>query len=231
MVSGPGDKQPALGVWQVRLSGVATRYDVWVGDASPGLGAQLSGHLDTDDHIEIPATVPQAISVGSFTSRVAWPRIDGTMTTRTREEISFLSEFSASGPSADGRLLPDLCAPGEFVLSSLSRDATPTSPGSVFRVSADASYLWADDGVHAALRGTSQAAPHVAGAVALLFQIDPGLTSTRVRELLRTTAGAFAGYPQAGFRQARCRQGRPRPARRTPGLRTPRPLRSASAGT
>ena len=64
----------------------------------------------------------------------------------------------------------------------------------------DPDFLWADDGVHAALRGTSQAAPHVSGAVALLFQLNQGLRTSQLRELLRTTTSGVPGYsPYSGF--------------------------------
>lgn len=41
--------------------------------------------------------------------------------------------------------------------------------------------------------GTSQAAPHVAGAAALLLAADPTLTGTRVVELLKLTAVPIGG--------------------------------------
>jgi subtilisin family serine protease len=49
-------------------------------------------------------------------------------------------------------------------------------------------YLIHPDGVHAMHRGTSMAAPHVAGAVALLFAVDPRLSGSEALDLLTRTA-------------------------------------------
>ena len=92
-------------------------------------------------------------------------------------------------------------SPGEYIVSAHSAGASPDSPTSAFFVAAGNHLTWGDDGVHAVLRGTSQAAPHVVGAVALLFQADPTLTPTAVREILRVTArDDGAGFtPKLGF--------------------------------
>ena len=72
-----------------------------------------------------------------------------------------IAEFSSQGPSACGGILkPDVSAPGIAILSSL--------PG----------------GIHLELDGTSMAAPHVSGAVAILRQISPGLTVDEVEAAL-----------------------------------------------
>ena len=81
--------------------------------------------------------------------------------------------------SSYGRPL-DLMAPGLSILSSLSCQSVQTCP--------EAGYGKAS--------GTSMAAPHVAGAAALLLQADPAITPMQVYSVLTETAKDLGG---AGF--------------------------------
>jgi subtilisin family serine protease len=84
------------------------------------------------------------------------------------------TSFSAGGPTAFGHLLkPDIAAPGGQILSA-------TLPS------------FADE-PFAVFDGTSMAAPHIAGAAALLLQRHPGWSPRQVKSALMSTAGpAFA---------------------------------------
>ncbi|MBI3639831.1 MAG: S8 family serine peptidase [Thaumarchaeota archaeon] len=76
----------------------------------------------------------------------------------------FIAPFSSRGPVSPFYIKPDLVAPGVFVNS--------THIGGKYNLTS----------------GTSIAAPHVTGAVALLLQKDPNLKPDEVASLLSTTA-------------------------------------------
>ncbi|CAL8075396.1 unnamed protein product [Orchesella dallaii] len=77
-------------------------------------------------------------------------------------ESDAISSFSSVGPTTDLRMKPDISAPGSEVNSA---------------------YHTADN-AYRALSGTSMAAPHVSGVVALLLTRDSDLTAANVRDLL-----------------------------------------------
>jgi subtilisin family serine protease len=188
---------PRSGTWRIELSGKAGRWDAWVIDQGTP-SARFVDHIDEDDRLEIPATAHNPIVVGSFVSRSTWTTVDGMAIDR-QLVVGSPSTFSSSGPTSDGRFAPDLLAPGEFIVSSLSADAPPSASTSAFFNASATTFAWADDGRHGLLRGTSQAAPHVAGAAALLLQADPTLTAGRLREILRATANDGAFGARDGF--------------------------------
>ena len=68
-----------------------------------------------------------------------------------------MTAFSSRGPADDGRIKPDLAAPGSFILSTLSRSSSTTGWASY-----NSSYVY--------MGGTSMACPITAGAAALLYQ-------------------------------------------------------------
>ena len=83
-----------------------------------------------------------------------------------------IAEFSSRGPSTvSGLLKPDIAAPGVAILSAYANTADAFG--------ADAYGL---------LSGTSMAAPHVAGAAALLRQSHPDWTPSEVKSALMMTA-------------------------------------------
>ncbi len=107
-----------------------------------------------------PADVDTAISVGAAT-------VGG-----------FLSTSSSTGPTSDGRVKPDVIAPGVGVYTASTGGFDSYSYQS----------------------GTSVAAPIAAGVAALLLSARPELTPTRVRDVLRASADTarvqnFTSFP------------------------------------
>jgi subtilisin family serine protease len=77
-----------------------------------------------------------------------------------------VSYFSSKGPTGDGRMKPDLLAPGEKILScSSSQMSQPSGTGRVRRKGRKLIALYREDS------GTSQAAPHVSGVIAAFLSI------------------------------------------------------------
>jgi subtilisin family serine protease len=80
-----------------------------------------------------------------------------------------LAAFSSRGPSRDGRRKPDLSAPGQRVTSTRVMDGTSKDP-------------------YRAESGTSMAAPHVTGTIALLLEKRRSLTQGEILAHLTQTA-------------------------------------------
>ena len=80
-----------------------------------------------------------------------------------------LSDFSARGPTSDGRIKPDVLGPGDYITAAQAG----TRDGYV------------------SFSGTSMSTPFVAGVSALLIAADPTLTPDDVREVLHRTAEDF----------------------------------------
>lgn len=179
------------------------RYTVTVRDDAPVdawlaveartsfLPFRLEGDLVAETSLALPATARGAIAVGSLVSRTAWTNHLGAWVESTAGAWGRPSAFSALGPTADGRFKPDLGAPGEWILGAQSADADwPLAPGGLPATATDARW--------SAGRGTSLAAPHVAGAVALLFEREPGLHAPEVVERLRAAARGTGRWDPAG---------------------------------
>lgn len=162
--------------WKITLSdqGPGGRYDGWPGLSN--MGYFLEG--DSEKTVTEPATAEKIIAAGAYATKIFWQGVDGLphrfLDSQNEGE---LARFSARGPTRDGRAKPELAAPGTAIVA-------PLAPNSEI---ARSEKLVVPGRHYVAMQGTSMAAPHVSGAIALLFQANPRLTLAEVRQQLIAT--------------------------------------------
>jgi serine protease AprX len=128
------------------------------------------GAEDATDYA--PGNDPFALSVGAVDDQGTADRGDDAVTS-----------WSSAGPTQDGVVKPEIAAPGAHIVSTLAG-------GSAF---ADLCPSCIVDGEYMRLGGTSMAAPVVAGAAALLFELHPDWTPDQVKSSLIETARDVTG--------------------------------------
>jgi len=123
-------------------------------------GPNLSAAAGNPGFLGSPGAAASSITVGATAEWSLAP------TDPNRSEGPFLPPFSSRGPTLDGRLKPDVVAPGHSVRAALAGTAAGYQDKS----------------------GTSMATPFVSGAMALALERNPALTATDLGALAQATA-------------------------------------------
>ena len=140
-------------------------------------------------NIVSPSSAPRVICVGATTYRDSIQNKNGTWMAYWTGEAGLRTPFSSVGPTFDGRIKPDVMAPGNNIISSYSsfyREAHPGASDFQWEVSAfdfdGRTYSWTSN------TGTSMSCPAVAGAIALWLQAAPDLTPEDVLGVIQRTS-------------------------------------------
>ena len=161
-----------------------------------------SGKLHADDkrnpalnageyhhNILSPSSAPRVICVGSTMYRQGVTNYKGEWKHSEVGGNGMLSKYSSIGPTTDGRIKPDVIAPGTNVISSYSSyylENHPDAGDITWDVAhfpfQGRTYAWNSNS------GTSMSCPAVAGTIALWLQAKPDLTPEDVIDVIAHTS-------------------------------------------
>jgi len=140
------------------------------------------------------ACAKSIITVSAFASKLKFknlqnqsPIIPNTIAKNNGE----LALFSSIGPTLDGRMKPEIAAPGCAVVGATNSYSPTFRQGGQLYYTSVAKYLSPKNNrtyYYTASTGTSVAAPIVAGIVALMLQVNPNLTPDEIKNILIKTA-------------------------------------------
>lgn len=165
----------------------AGSVDVWADNTMLGLTDNgidgFSRPAGEPTICEIGGTSSRMLSVGAYTTRNEYTILGETSPRTLDEQPGAIGSFSSYGPTADGRLKPEVAAPGCFIISAVSQN---DASGTLVLAQSH------NDGIRAHqygyMQGTSMASPFVAGVVATWLQACPTLSPEQLKDIIAATA-------------------------------------------
>lgn len=140
-----------------------------------------------------PSSSPDVICVGSTSYRTQFVNYLGEKKVYDSGQKGIRSPFSAMGPTLDGRIKPDVMAPGQNIISSYSTFFINNPKNVNASVKSDVRHFEYNGRIYAwnANAGTSMSAPVVTGAIALWLEADPTLTPADCLEIFAKTCSHY----------------------------------------
>lgn len=134
---------------------------------------------------EIGGTGKQIISVGAYVSKNTFTNTAG-ISYRTFELLNHIASFSSTGPTIDGRVKPDITAPGSLIASSYSSAVIndPNYTTEIVKKSLVNNKFY----YYGLLQGTSMSTPMVTGILATWLEAKNDLSPDEVRTVLQQTS-------------------------------------------
>lgn len=147
---------------------------------------------DTATTVSDMGSAESVLLIGAYASKISWTDINRNPWSYSGYvTANKIVPFSSHGPMTDGRVKPDITAPGLTIATACnSYDAayTPNGGSSSNVVSAftkpsnNRTYYFSE------FTGTSASAPIASGIVALMLQANPYLSASQIRNIWASTA-------------------------------------------
>jgi len=153
----------------------AAQFDELVRDADPTTPGDQpyvlefsAGNAGPDSEtLDSPASGKNVIATGACENAPNTPALSFGL---YGDDADTMADFSSRGPCADGRIKPDLVAPGTWIASLASSAAVD-----------EASIAWLPiDNYYVYMGGTSMSGPHAAGAAAVFVQYYKSLHTNAI---------------------------------------------------
>jgi hypothetical protein len=175
---------PEAGTWKVMLTKTfsGNTYDAWLAGSDLGGSGATLVNGNTSKTVSMPGTSNGAITSGAYVTKPSWTSYNGVSGIGYGYTDANIAPFSGIGPTADGRVKPDIAAPGSAIVAALSS-------------SVDTLGEWwyiVPGQRHQSMQGTSMASPHTTGCTALLLGANPGLTAAEINGFFTSTADGDA---------------------------------------
>lgn len=179
----------------LELLGTGSHVEMFHGNTTMGNNAADPSLCDAvpTHSINSPSSAPCVISVGGTACRPVYTNADGGEVVSVWGESGQRGTYSSVGPTFDGRIKPEVMAPGANIISSMSSFYMEAQPDDRKNITArfdygGRTYGWFSTG------GTSMSSPAVGGIIALWLQANPNLSPDDIRGVFARTCTPCGDY-------------------------------------
>lgn len=174
----------------LELVGEAAEADLYLGSGYLTGNEKNPSLADGEARYSInsPSSAPRVICVGATSYRHQFTNYEGTFIPSDFGRNGERAAYSSVGPTFDGRIKPDVMAPGSNIISSYSSYYLAKHP-TANDIRSDVAHFDFNGRTYAwnANTGTSMSSPALGGVVALWLQARPDLTPEDVMDVFRHT--------------------------------------------
>ena len=157
----------------VVVKGSNTTINMW-NYRNTNYSQPMSSNFKPDNNFTInsPGSIEEVVTVGAYVSRNLF---------RQNGDVGDIAYFSSKGPLTNGKIKPDITAPGSELVSAKNNFSDLYDNSIYDRTSDNLNHF-------VSLSGTSMSSPMVAGIIALMLEKKPDLTQAEVKEIIQITA-------------------------------------------